>query len=209
MSRMRGLVVMGAMATFAVAGCTETQTTTPTTRRRATPTTNASKAVTGSFVGTVEGSDAYVGVVVGHGGEALAYVCDRAGESVDWLDGRLEGDAARLGNDGGAILEVTFADDRASGKFTRPESAPLTFTARSADKPAGLYRAREFFADGEYVGGWVVLPDGTQRGAVRRYETPLPRGAVNTALDLSNPVVTVPGGVLMPGYVDPAKDLNG
>ena len=205
---MRGLLVVGALATIAVAGCAETETTTPATRRPATPTT-ASNAATGSFVGTVDGSDAYVGVVVGRGGEAVAYVCDRAGESVDWLDGRLDGDAARLGNDGGAIFEVTFADNRASGTFTRPESAPLTFTAHAAHKPAGLYRAREFFADGEYVGGWVVLPDGTQRGAVRRYETPLPRRAVNTALDLSNPVVTVPGGVLMPGYVDPAEDLNG
>ncbi len=44
------------------------------------------KAITGSFIGTVAGSDAYMAIVVGPQGDALAYVTDGA-YSVDWVDG--------------------------------------------------------------------------------------------------------------------------
>jgi serine/threonine-protein kinase len=176
------------------------------------------ETVTGSYVGTLEGSDAYVAIVVADDGEALAFVTD-GGESVDWLDGTVDGTGARLANDGGAHLDLAFiagttSGDAArpavlSGTFTRPDSDPLRFAAGAADEPAGMYRAAQVFADGEYVAGWVVLEDGSQMGAVRRYETPLSPGAVDDpVLDLDEPdalSLEVPGGVLHPIYVDPAR----
>jgi hypothetical protein len=166
------------------------------------------EGIVGSFVGTVEGSDAYVAVVAGSDGDVRAYVTD-GGIGVDWLDGFLEGPrdtSARLGNDGGAVLEVAFTGMRASGAFARPGEDPRSFTAAAADEPAGLYRAAESFADGDYVAGWIVLPEGTQRGAVRRYETPLPPGSVDpTTFTVETRMFPVPGGMLTPRRVTPSS----
>lgn len=147
-------------------------------------------------------------VVAGREGGVLAHVTD-GGSSVDWVDGSLEGPddtEARLGNDGGAVLEVSFAGTSASGAFARPAEEPGRFTAEVAAEPAGLYRATRSFADGDYVAGWIVLPDGTQRGAVRRYETPLAPGDVDpTTFTVGTETFPVPGGVLTPRRVTPSN----
>ena len=171
----------------------------------------APEPVTGSFVGTVEGGSTSVAVVAGPGDDLLAYVTD-GGNSVDWLDGVLEGPrdrAARLGNDGGAVLDVRFTGASASGAFARPGEDPRRFTAEAADEPAGLYRATESFADGDYVGGWIVQRDGNTRGVVRRYETPLAPGEVDaTTFSAGDGSFAVPGGVLRVQRVDPGDELG-
>jgi hypothetical protein len=166
--------------------------------------------MTGSFVGTVAPalSDAYVAIVAGSKGDTLAYVTDGA-YSVDWVDGTRQGDSARLSNEGGATLDAKFGRGIVTGSFTRPGYEPLSIMARPGDAPAGLYRATEDFADGRYVGGWVVLPDGTQRGAVRRYETPLAPGEVDpTLFKPDDASFMVPGGVLRPELVRPSGNLS-
>jgi hypothetical protein len=166
------------------------------------------ETVTGSFVGTVAGSDAYVAIVVGPTGDSLAYVTDGA-SSVDWVDGTRRSDSALLSNEGGATLDAKFGRGIVTGSFTRPGYEPLSVTARRHDAPAGLYRATDDFADGRYVGGWVVLPDGTERGSVRRYETPLAPGEVDaTTFRPGDTSFTVPGGVLRPELVRPSGNLS-
>ncbi|HKH25783.1 MAG TPA: hypothetical protein VKB11_01465 [Acidimicrobiia bacterium] len=161
-------------------------------------------SVTGSFVGTVPGSDSYVAIVAGPKGDALAHVTDGA-SGVDWLDGTVTGRTAALSNDGGATVDARFTESAVTGSFTRPGFQTLTFTARPARAPAGFYRAQESFADGLYAAGWVVLPDGSIRGSVRRYETPLARGEVDASTyQPGDPTFTVPGGVLRPARVKPA-----
>lgn len=191
---MRKIALAAMVVTLVVAGC----------RDGGGDETADPEPVAGTFVGTVEGSDAYVAVVAGADNDVLAYVTD-GGSSVDWLEGILEGPrdtAARIGNDGGAVLDVSFTGTRAAGAFARPGEYPQTFTAEAVDDPAGLYRATESFADGDYLAGWIVLPDGTQRGAIRRYETPLPPGSVDpTTFTADTKTFTVPGGVLTPRRV--------
>jgi hypothetical protein len=166
------------------------------------------RAVTGSFAGKVAGSEAYVAIVAGSGGKVLAYVTD--GEwSVDWVDGVATGRTASLGNEGGATLDAKFSRRGVTGSFTRPGKPTLSFTAVPVKTPAGLYRAVEDFADGRYVGGWVVLPDGTERGSVRRYETPLAPGEVDaTRFHPGDASFTVPGGVLRPELVRQSGNLS-
>jgi hypothetical protein len=162
----------------------------------------------GTFVGTVKGSDAYVAVVVGAEGHALAYVTDGAW-SVDWVDGRRTGRTAALTNEGGAVLDAQFGRGTVTGSFTRPRNPTLQFAARRGGAPSGLYRAVEDFADGRYVGGWVVLPDGTMRGVVRRYETPLTPGEVDAStFRPGDSAFAVPGGVLRPELVRPSSNLS-
>jgi hypothetical protein len=163
----------------------------------------------GSYVGTTDGAEAYVAVVLADDGRVLAFVTD-GDQSVDLMEGLvdLDGGGAWMENDGGASVEVTLDRDTVTGTFTRPESPALGFTAEEVDEPAGLYRASQILDDGLYEANWVVLEDGSQKGAVRRYETPLPPGAVDPVLDLSEPdglSVTVPGGVLHPIYVDAGR----
>jgi hypothetical protein len=166
------------------------------------------KAITGSFIGTVAGSNAYLAIVVGPQGDALAHVTD--GEwSVDWLDGTLTGRTAILSNNGGATLDARFTRSAVTGTFTRPGLESLSFTARPARTPAGFYRAQGSFADGLYAAGWVVLPDGNMRGSVRRYETPLTPGEVDaTTFQPGDPTFAVPGGVLRPELVRPSGSLS-
>jgi hypothetical protein len=165
-------------------------------------------AITGSFIGTVAGSDAYLAIVVGPKGDTLAYVTDGA-YSVDWLDGTRRGDSARIGNEGGATLDATFRRGIVTGSFTRPGNEPLNVTARPGNAPAGLYRATADFPDGLYAAGWVVLPDGSMRGSVRRYETPLTPGEVDaTTFKPGDPTFAVPGGVLRPELVRPSGSLS-
>jgi hypothetical protein len=165
-------------------------------------------SITGSFIGTVSGSDAYVAIVVGPRGDTLAHVTD--GEwSVDWLDGTLTGRTATLSNNGGATLDARFTGSAVTGGFTRPGLQTLSFTARAARTPAGFYRAQESFADGLYAAGWVILPDGSMRGSVRRYETPLTPGEVDaTTFEPGDPTFAVPGGVLRPELVRPSGNLS-
>src|SRR5215207_3155068 len=152
-------------------------------------------SVTGSFVGTVPGSDSYVAIVAGPKGDALAHV----------TDGTVTGRTAALSNDGGATVDARFTESAVTGSFTRPGFQTLTFTARPARAPAGFYRAQESFADGLYAAGWVVLPEGSIRGSIRRYETPLARGEVDASTyQPGDPTFTVPGGVLRPALVKPA-----
>jgi hypothetical protein len=155
----------------------------------------------------VAGSGAYIAVVVNANGDALAHVTDGQ-HSVDWLDGRLRGRTAILTNEGGALLDATFGRGTVTGSFTRPQSETLQFSARPSKTPAGLYRATQDFLDGRYVGGWVVLADGTGRGTVRRYETPLIPGEVDaTTFTPGDATFSVPGGVLRPELVRPSSSL--
>jgi hypothetical protein len=166
------------------------------------------KTITGSFAGKVAGSEAYVAIVAGRGGKVLAHVTDREW-SVDWVDGVATGHTASLSNEGGATLDAKWSRRGVTGSFTRPGNPTLSFTAVPVKTPAGLYRAVEDFADGRYVGGWVVLRDGTERGSVRRYETPLAPGEVDaTTFTLGDASFTVPGGVLRPALVRPSGNLS-
>jgi hypothetical protein len=149
-----------------------------------------------TFTGRTTDGGTLVGLVVDGEGDALAYATD-GDRSVDWVFGAVDDGTGSLDNDGGAVLDATVTDDRASGTFTRPGFEPLRFTARAASSPAGLYRAQESFADGDYVAGWIVLADGTQRGAIRRYETPLPPDAIDAStFRPGDDGFTVPGGQL-------------
>jgi hypothetical protein len=198
MRRGARLALATALLALAAAGCSDNGNDAAARR----------EPITGSFVGTVAPSDAYVAIVAGAKGDTLAYVTDGA-YSVDWVDGTRQGDSARLSNEGGATLDAKFGRGIVTGSFTRPGYEPRIIMARPGDAPAGLYRATEDFADGRYVGGWVVLPDGTQRGAVRRYETPLAPGEVDpTLFKPGDASFTVPGGVLRPELVRPSGNLS-
>ena len=116
-------------------------------------------------VGRVSGSDAFVAVTK-YGSGIDAYVCD--GKTVgETFQGRASGGSLDLRSDDGARLQARVAGKKVTGRFSPTSGTSLAFTAQAAEKPAGLYRA-EVVANGQTItAGWVLLPDGEQRGTQR------------------------------------------
>jgi hypothetical protein len=118
------------------------------------------------YVGTVKGTHAFIGVAV-HGRRVTAYVCNSKNIS-QWFKGTIHGGTATLTSHGGYVLRVTTGDHRSSGSVTFPGPAAAThhFVAARDAKPAGLYRGTKTVGGKQYLGGWIILPDGRQRGEV-------------------------------------------
>lgn len=123
------------------------------------------QTVSGSFVGKVDGSDAFIAVVLHTNGEVTAYVCDSSSIS-EWFKGNVDGTSLDLTNTSGARLTADLTPDSFTGTFTASDGSPLTFTVQQEDEPYGLYRDEDTVDGVDLVAGWIVLPNGDQRGAV-------------------------------------------
>ena len=150
----------------------------------------------GNYAGRVEGTDAFVAVVVDGDDRALAYVCDgqedgQGATVAEWLTGAVAGDGSlKMRSEGGARLVAEVVADGASGTLTL-SGEEHAFSASPAEEPAGLYRAEET-VDGEgYLGGWIELPNGEVRGAVNSTSS----GFVGSDIELARPQKPVNGFV--------------
>ena len=136
-----------------------------------------------SFATPLEGTDAFVGLVVDRDDRrVMAYVCD--GNAVGtWFTGQAdEQGAVNLASNDGARLTGRIAGDRLSGAVSLPGRPSTDFAAGPVRAPAGLYRQRGEIGGQPAVGGWVVLADGRQRGGVRTSA-----GFTSTDTDLARP----------------------
>ena len=126
------------------------------------------------------------------GEEAIAYVCD--GVAVEaWLAGSAIDGELSLRGEGGS-LTGSYDDDRVVGQATA-SGREWTFGFGSVAAPEGLYRFADTIVGGAQVdGGWIVLPDGTQVGAlnVDGQTQPAP------ALDVETGQVTIDGTAVVP-----------
>lgn len=116
-----------------------------------------------TYVGYVDSGAASVAVIV-DGDEALAYVCDGNTREA-WLSGAAADGQLELTGDRGS-LTATYDGFVVEGETT-VDGQTWTFSVAQVDPPDGLYRFADTVAGGaEVVGGWIVLPDGNQVGAV-------------------------------------------
>ncbi len=112
----------------------------------------ADKPVTGTFIGEVPGTDAFVAVVASEPEQGqqerkvVAYLCQ---VPFGWFTGSASGNtfsltgAARdpdLGKQNAEKVEVRLTDGAATGKFTLANGRELSFTARPLTGVAGLYQ---------------------------------------------------------------------
>ncbi len=134
-----------------------------------------------TYVGKVEGTDAYV-AVVDRGGEVVAYTCD-SHDIATWFDGTADGGTIKGSAASGATLTATRSGNRVSGSVYLADGATHSFTAARANYPAGLWEAYGNAADAQtrYRVGWVVLDDGTQRGAGTKPGATVAVGTVDTS----------------------------
>jgi hypothetical protein len=123
-----------------------------------------------TYVGAVD-EDLFIGVSLSKGINAgkpqdvTVYLCDRE-EIGGSLTGEVGTETTALEVED-ASVELSLADDAVSGAVTVGDGQPQPFTADEASGDAGLYMAEATFDDTDYWAGWVVLPDGSQRGALR------------------------------------------
>lgn len=142
-----------------------------------------------TFVGYVENSDAFIALAQ-LDGEVMAYVCN--GRNVaTWLRGSASEDGIDL-TAGEARLRATYERGGITGTFTSAQGGSHAFRARPAAQGAGFYRAAQTVAGLGYVGGWIVLSDGQQRGAVKADGVVVEEALA--PLDMAHPVVALPGG---------------
>jgi hypothetical protein len=122
-----------------------------------------------SFVADVDG-EVFVGVMVAahppDGGtkDVVVYLCDSVNVST-WLFGQTDGDTVVLETDG-ARVDLLLGADAVSGQVELAGGDAQPFTAVAAEGDAGLFRAEEETVEGLHVGGWIILNDLEQRGAL-------------------------------------------
>lgn len=189
-------------------------------RTAATATAPSATSLAGNFAGAVPGTDAFLAVVVDKSDHALAYVCDSK-QTADWFRGAVAPDGALdLTAPDGAHLTGKVAPGSVAGTLTLAGKS-LPFTASPTEGDAGLYRATETINGTAYVGGWIVLPDGEQRGSVRGGNDIIailigdrpqagPGGGPHITDGTSNTVVNVPNvGAVTASHVNGLIDEGG
>jgi hypothetical protein len=163
--------------------------------------TNAEQAAPGAtFVAATQNREALVAIVTS-GDKTLAYVCD--GEKVaEWYRGRAVAGAVNLTSTGGASkLEAKLDGGVWDGVITLEGDRRWTFRASSAAAPAGLYRSDDVINGARFLGGWVVLENGDQRGAVIGGGSTRPGAAFSAR---GKPTFSLAGvGSLLPFLVTP------
>jgi hypothetical protein len=164
-----------------------------------TRTREGEQGIVGSWVGKVSDSDAFVGIAVYENRDVMAYVCDGQTVSQWFLAENAGTNSFDARNANGAELEAKLAKEEATGTVTLPGGRALKFDAPRAALDGGLYRARATIDGAEYTGGWIVLPNGEQRGAIQGGGATINGGTLNTA----NPVVSLGGGTLQARLVNP------
>lgn len=121
------------------------------------------------YVGAVDDA-LFIGIAVedeaGAGGDRrlVAYLCDGEEVSQWFVAEGVEQEMTLAAGDN--RLELAFGDSGVSGTVALAGREPQAFAAAPATGDAGLYRAEEGFDGVDHVGGWIVLPDGRQQGAV-------------------------------------------
>jgi hypothetical protein len=127
----------------------------------------AADAKASTFLGRVHGSDAYIAILK-DGRKIGGYVCNNGTVSrwleYTWLrDGRAP---LIAGTTGERVGRVRIADKDATGTI-EVNGHKRTFRAgRTREKDGGLHFAVGKQPDRLLVAGWILLRDGTQRGAI-------------------------------------------
>ena len=164
----------------------------------------------GSYVGRLAGSDAFVAIVT-NGTDVRAYVCDGAGDGQltvsEWFKGTAHQNEFYLTSLSGATeITAQIEADKASGGFVSGDGTLRMFEATRVDGDASFYLFKNFVGSEFYWAGWIVLPDGDQRGSLLLGTS----RTANTSLNLSTGTATLSGaGTVSPGKLTSDNVIQG
>lgn len=156
---------------------TGTPAATATTTPEVPPTTKAPDGPTdGTYAGGVDGGGGSMAIAM-EDGKAIAYLCD--GKRVEaWMQGTATGGQLTLSGKNGTGT-VTLDATKATGTVSAG-GRTWTFTVKPVAAPSGLYRSTATVRSAQAVGGWIVLPDGTQVGILSVGGQPTEAPPLNT-----------------------------
>lgn len=131
-----------------------------------------SSEVDAGYVGIVEGTDAFIGLVVS-GSNVVVYACDGESQIAEYLWGPMaEPGVIGLDSATGARVDAQLVGDTFVGTLVLPGGAEHEFTTERASGDAGMYVVvGEQAVAADVSAGWIVDNQGAQRGALRRGRT--------------------------------------
>jgi hypothetical protein len=139
------------------------------------------------WAGRVKGTKAYISLFTLNDGQAGSYLADGAKVATLVL-GRVEGDKLSLRPADGTTVTGTVAGDEVTGTV-KLDGREYAYTAERATGEAGWYRGRKTTGGETIAAGFIVLDDGSFRGAVRRGDEVI----ANPDFDPSDLVLEVEG----------------
>jgi hypothetical protein len=154
-----------------------------------------------TYIGTVRGTDAFAAIVVRRG-VGIAYVCDGKKISV-WLKGKFSHGKLHLASKAGDTLDGTFGHATLDLTTRKPLTVKTKFSP--FDDEAHLFTGADTVDGKLWVGGWITLLDGRQRGSLKTGAGRIFASPKKVTPTTSS--VTVPGGTL--GVNDYEKDWSG
>ena len=118
-----------------------------------------------TYTGKLEGTDAYIAVITARD-KVVIYTCD--GQNfAQWFRARLVASPLEVvSTDGEVRLTARISPRMVSGTLFLEDGKVHTFKALRSQSPAGLFRSETLLEGANYIGGWVVLPSGEQRGSI-------------------------------------------
>lgn len=127
-----------------------------------TPTITAHKVAPTNYVGRVSGTE--ILVAIGLDGDKLtAFVSD--GQTLgEWFKDEIAGNQLHLHSDNGMHLVAQLNPTDVRGLIVLADNTELDFRATPASGAAGLYESEETINGQKTLTGWILLPDGQQRG---------------------------------------------
>ena len=162
----RRLLIIALLAGFLIAAC---RSESPSQNETGAGDVTTVESVT--YVGAVEGTDAFISIVV-DGDGVIAYACDGASGISEWLSGPAPATSSggfAASNPAGARLTVNRAGTGLMGTITTADRETYRFTAEPAEGDAGIYRLDPSAQDQSGVwAAWVRNNSGEVRGSLRR-----------------------------------------
>jgi hypothetical protein len=131
----------------------------------------AAKPAYSLYIGKVaDKPDEFVGIAV-FGDDTTIYICDGQPDKgtvriAEWFIGKVADKKIDITGKSGNQVVAALSRRSAEGQFKFKDGTVKKFTLTRGEATTALYRAEFAFGDKKYVGGWLVLADGSVRGAV-------------------------------------------
>jgi len=149
----------------------------------------------GTYAGPIPGTKAYLAVVLDRD-RAAAYLCDD-GTTAAWFPNRPHrGGAVELrSRSRRATLSLQPTGSVLRARVQLPDGIVRALTLTYQRGRAGIYRATALTRRGALEAGWIVLADGSRRGAVNSFIDPLDDLARPAQTGAAPPLETATGTV--------------
>jgi hypothetical protein len=128
------------------------------------------------FIGTVtDNENEFVAVAI-DGENVTVYICDGNSDEdtvsiAQWFIGTVEDSAIAITAANGNSVAAAIAEDSVTGQFTFTDGTTKDFVLAPSEGDAAFFRSEFALDDEDYVAGWIILPDGSVRGANLRTST--------------------------------------